>query len=154
MSKGIKVKGNSYYEKLMPLNPVAEKDYKDHEEWKRNVDEGLERGPFPMLSDNAREQVCVNLAYNLVEERLRAGVATPSEICQLLKTGSSLAKLQMKQAEMEQKLTASKIKSLESLETQSELLKAAMEAFGQYRTSLDAVDNDQELGDEQYDFQN
>lgn len=146
------------------INERFEREYEAKEEWKKRVDyeEVMQTGeklyangaPFPMLSDDAREQVCINLAYNLVEQRLRAGVATPTEICQLLKTGSTLAKLQMKQAEMDQKLTESKIKSLASQAEQEQLLKEAIAAFGSYTTSLDAVDNDQELGDETYDFQN
>lgn len=105
-------------------------------------------------SPKMRELQLTALAYDAVEQRIRMGLASAQEYVYFLKLGSANAELERQKLETENKLAEAKIASMQSMQTQEELMSRAIEVFGQYRSSVDAVDDVQDEGDEQYDFDN
>ena len=105
-------------------------------------------------SPRMREMQLTSLAYDAVEERIRLGKASSQEYVYFLKLGSQNAELERRKLEVENKLAEAKIASLQSMATQEELMQKAIEVFGQYKSSVDAVDDVEDEGDEAYDFEN
>lgn len=83
----------------------------------------------PALTPESRENQLIALAIDCVEERLRAGTASPSEIVHFLKLASTREK---EKSQEEIKLLKAKTKAIESSEENSRLYKEAIEAMHRY----------------------
>lgn len=101
-----------------------------------------------------REKQMVALTYDAVEERIRRNKASAQEYVYFLKLGSANAELERRKLEVENKLAEAKIAALKSAETEERLLTKAIEVFGSYKSSVDAVDDTTDEGCELYDFEN
>ena len=87
--------------------------------------------PVP-ITDEARENYMINLAMDLVEERLRAGTATSQETTHFLKLGSTEARIKKRILEEEEKLTKAKTDNLRMQENVERLIGDAIDAMKRY----------------------
>ena len=87
--------------------------------------------PVP-ITDEARENYMINLAMDLVEERLRAGTATSQETTHFLKLGSTEARIKKRILEEEEKLTKAKTDNLRMQENVERLIGDAIDAMKTY----------------------
>lgn len=86
----------------------------------------------PMLSPEAREQHCIGLAMDLVEQRLKDGSATAQEVVYFLKAGSTEGQKRIEKLEEENKLLRAKTKDLESSKDIERITREALAAFTRY----------------------
>lgn len=109
----------------------------------------MRRAKEPVLPDiedrpkartpEARDNQLIALAYDLVEERLRAGTATSQETTFFLKLAAQREdqKLDHDIKEEQKKLLIAKTESLQSVKRIEELYADAMKAFQSYKSSAD-----------------
>jgi len=96
-----------------------------------------ENSPRPNFqSQEAYEQYLINLAYNLVEERLLNGTATSQETTHLLKMGSAREKRAAELERMQIELMAAKKENLESQRRMEGLYKEAIKAVKSYASPV------------------
>lgn len=106
---------------------------------KRQASESFEeetkpkRRQAPGRTVEDRQNKIINLAYDLVEARIRRGTATSQEVTEFIRMGSNRTQLELKKLEKENELLIAKTKSLESQKTIEKLYSDAMKAFGRYR---------------------
>lgn len=86
----------------------------------------------PAMTPEARENQLINLAYDLVEQRLRNGTASSQETTHFLKMGSEREKLERERIRSENELAMAKIENMQSQEKSEELYRNAIEAFKSY----------------------
>ena len=87
--------------------------------------------PVP-ITDDARENYMINLAMDLVEQRLRDGSATSQETTHFLKLGSTEARIKKRILEEEEKLTKAKTDNLRMQENVERLIGDAIDAMKRY----------------------
>ena len=80
-----------------------------------------------------REDQLINLAYDLVEERIRNGTATSQETVEFLRRGSTKARLEKQIMEENVKYLKAKTEAMESAKKVEELYSEAMVAFRSYQ---------------------
>lgn len=93
---------------------------------------GENRKLKPAESPEAREDQCIALAYNLVEQRLRDGSATSQETTHFLKMGSYRHRLELEKLKKENELLVEKTKAIQSSERQEELYSQVLSAIKTY----------------------
>ena len=86
----------------------------------------------PVMTPEAREQQLINLALDLVEQRLRNGTASSQETVHFLKLGSSKEKLEQQILAEQKKLVVAKTSAIESQERIDELYAGAIAAMRSY----------------------
>ena len=86
----------------------------------------------PVFTPEAREQQLINLALDLVEQRLRNGTASSQETVHFLKLGSSKEKLEQQILAEQKKLVVAKTSAIESQERIDELYAGAIAAMRSY----------------------
>jgi len=91
-----------------------------------------------------RENELTNLAYDLVEQRLRDGTATAAETVHFLKLGSSREKLERELMRQKKELEAAKTENLTSQKNAGDLYAEAIRAFARYSGNEDEDDDDDE----------
>ena len=97
----------------------------------------------PAQTAEAREQQLIYLATNRVEQRLRDGTASPSEIVHYLKLGSTKERREREKLEEEIKLLRAKTEELKAAKQIEELYKDAILKFSLYNgESVEGMDND------------
>lgn len=87
----------------------------------------------PAISPENRENQLTNLAYDLVEQRLRDGTATSQETTYFLKQGSSKYKYEIERLQEENKLLRAKTEALESNKDTKEMYENAIKAMKLYQ---------------------
>lgn len=96
----------------------------------------------PALTPEAREDQCISLAYDLVEERLRNGTATSQETTHFLKLGSERARLEKDILERQCDLLSAKTESLKSAKRVEELYAEAMRKMRRYNGQYDEAEEE------------
>ena len=86
----------------------------------------------PAITPEGREMQMINLAMDLVEQRLRDGTASSQETTHFLKLGSIKNQLEIKKLEKETELLQVKKASLESSARMEKLYSDAMDAMKTY----------------------
>lgn len=86
----------------------------------------------PALTPEARENQLINLAIDLVEQRLIDGTASSQETTHFLKLASSKAKLEKEILAEQKKLIAAKTESLETSKEIKNLYEDALNAMKRY----------------------
>lgn len=96
----------------------------------------------PTLTPEARENRCIALAYDLVEQRLLDGSASSQETTHFLKLASSKERLEREKLEKENKLLEAKTKQYEAIVANENLAAQAIEAFKEYsgKTKQDDIE--------------
>lgn len=87
----------------------------------------------PAISQDARDNQLIALAYNLVEQRLLEGTASSQETTHFLKLGSARERKELEILELQKELIAAKTKSVNSAEELKALYKEAMIAMSDYQ---------------------
>lgn len=92
----------------------------------------VDRESAPGRTLEARENQLILLATNLVEERLRNGTASSSEIIHYLKLGSTRERLEQERIRHENELADAKREKIHSDRQSAERLEEALKAFRSY----------------------
>ncbi|MBR5298919.1 MAG: hypothetical protein IKU36_01575 [Bacteroidales bacterium] len=111
-------------------NPIAEPDMP------------AERRSSTPLSQEARENMIISLAFDLAEQRLRDGTATGQEVTYWLRYGSQRDKLEREMMEQKAELLKAKTDAIKAAEKTELLYADAIRAFRAYAGEGD---------DEEYD---
>lgn len=82
-----------------------------------------------------REAQLINLAYNLAEEQLREGTASPSIVNHFLKLSTQREALELENLRSKAKLQEAKAQQIDTAKENEELTKAAIEAMKSYSGS-------------------
>ena len=93
---------------------------------------GTKRKPRPAMTPEGRENQLINMAYDLVEQRLLDGTASAGETTQLLKLGSTTAQIEKEKLRRENELLVAKTEALESAKRVEELYANALKAMRTY----------------------
>lgn len=94
---------------------------------------------IPARTPEQRENQLIDLAYDVVEQRLRDGTATSQETTHFLRLGTAKAKLELKELEEDIRLKAAKTEAIESAKKIEGLYAEAMNAMRKY-SGQDKVD--------------
>lgn len=89
----------------------------------------------PSMDPAAREAQLINLSYNLAEEQLRDGKASPSVITHFLKLASTREHLERQILESQKTLIEAKAGSIQRDKESEDLARDAIEAIKGYRSS-------------------
>ena len=82
-----------------------------------------------------REAQLINLAYNLAEEQLREGTASPSIVNHFLKLSTQREALELENLRSKAKLQEAKAQQIDTAKANEELTKAAIDAMKNYSGS-------------------
>lgn len=82
-----------------------------------------------------REAQLINLAYNLAEEQLREGTASPSIVNHFLKLSTKREALELDNLRSKAKLQEAKAQQIDTAKANEELTKAAIDAMKNYSGS-------------------
>ncbi len=88
--------------------------------------------PRPALTPEGREEQLINLAYNLVEQRLLDGTATSQETTHFLKLGSVRGRLEMEKLRRENEVLTAKKEDYDRSKHNEELYSEALKAMRTY----------------------
>ena len=86
----------------------------------------------PALSQEAKENMLIGLAMDLVEQRLRDGTATSQEVCHFLKLGSTRERIEKDTLKNKNKLMEAQVENLQTAKNIEELYKDAISSFQRY----------------------
>lgn len=86
----------------------------------------------PAISQEARDNQLIALAYNLVEQRLLNGTATSQETVHFLKMGSPRERKEMEILELQKDLIAAKTQNMNSSQEMKALYEEALKAMSDY----------------------
>ena len=99
----------------------------------------------PPITPEAKEQLMISLAYDLVEQRLRNGTASSQETTHFLKLGTEKARLEQKRLEAETEMIIAKKESLQAQQESKELFAEAISAFKRYSGQSSSEDDPYEF---------
>lgn len=86
----------------------------------------------PPRSDEERDMQMTNLAYDLVEKRMREGTASSAETVHFLKLGSQKERLELDQLREQVKLLKARTEDIERGKKNEELYSKAIAAMREY----------------------
>lgn len=89
----------------------------------------------PATTPEGRETQLINLAYNLAEDQLREGTASPSIVNHFLKLSTKREALELQNLASKAKLQDAKAQQIDTAKENEELTKAAIEAMKNYSGS-------------------
>ena len=89
----------------------------------------------PAVSEEARENQLIALAYDVAEERLRNGTATSQEVVHFLRLGSMKERKELELMQKKIELDTAKTEALQSAKRIEELYSNAISAFRSYKSS-------------------
>ena len=89
----------------------------------------------PASTPEGRETQLINLAYNLAEEQLREGTASPSIVNHFLKLSTKREALELENLASKAKLQDAKAREIDMAKENEELTRAAIEAMKNYSGS-------------------
>lgn len=93
----------------------------------------IPRTTRPPITSEGRDNEMINLAYDLVERRLRNGTASSQETTHFLKLASEKAQLELEMAKEQKKLIQAKTEALQSAKEIESLYSEAIAAMQAYR---------------------
>lgn len=86
----------------------------------------------PATTPENRENQLIALSYDLVEQRLREGTASPSETVHFLRLGSTKERIEKEILERQKELITAKTESLQSSKRSEEFYERVIEAMKLY----------------------
>lgn len=95
----------------------------------------------PALTSEAREERCIGLAYDLVEQRLIDGTATSQETTHFLRLGCIKGRAETEKVKRENEVLMAKAEQLKSATRIEELYSEAIKAMQSYQ-GMDNRDED------------
>lgn len=100
-------------------------------------------GPLPPArTASEREDLMVDLAMKLVEQRMRDGTATSQETTHFLKLGTERERLEKQKIEQEIELAKAKIQATKAAEETKALYEEAIKAFKTYQSNYEDYDDE------------
>lgn len=93
------------------------------------------------LTSEAQENRMISLAMDLAEQQLRDGTASPSLITELVKRGSTKARLEQELLSRQTELAAAKAEAIKSAARMEELYEKAMKYMKKY-TGQELINED------------
>lgn len=93
----------------------------------------------PAITDDARRNQLINMAFDLLEERLRDGTATSQEVTTLIKMSTERARLELEILRANKELALAKTEQIKSIANSDEIAQLAIEAMRRYDGS--AIDD-------------
>lgn len=99
-------------------------------------------------TDEERDAQLASLAMNAIEQRIREGNASPSELLYCAKLGREETKLERKQLQENVKLLSARTEDLQRSKNMEELYKQAIDAFKIYSGDETYYDDNGDLVDE------
>lgn len=109
---------------------------------KREPTKVKKRRKSTAMTPDEREAEMINLAMDLVEQRLIDGTATAAETVHFLKLASSRDREERATMKQKREFEAAKTRALESQESAEETYKNALTAFRKYSGYADDDDED------------
>ena len=106
---------------------------------------GTTRAARATLSPEAQENRMISLAMDLAEQRLRDGTASSQLITELVKRGSTKARLEQELLARQPELAAAKAEAIKSAARIEELYEKAMNAMRRY-----AGQDEEEVEEDEY----
>ncbi len=94
---------------------------------------GSPRKIRPAISQEARDNQLIALAYNLVEQRLLDGTATSQETTHFLKMGSARERKELEILELQKELIAAKTQNMNTSQEMKALYEEALRAMSDYQ---------------------
>lgn len=91
----------------------------------------------PALNRERRVGQLVNLAENLIEERLRAGTASPTETVAIVRLGTEIERANIERIKMHTEYLMAQKAKAESETVREELFQNAIEAMTRYSPTKD-----------------
>lgn len=91
----------------------------------------------PATTPEERENRCISMAYDLVEQRLRDGTATSQETTTFIKMGSRKERMEIERLKQENNLLRAKAEALDSSKHVEELYNEAISAMRSYSGTED-----------------
>lgn len=91
----------------------------------------------PALTPENRENQLIDLAYSVVEDRLRDGKVSDSLLAQIFRMGSTRERLEKERLRAQNQLAAAKTKAIESSDKIEALYAEAMNALKVYAGQSD-----------------
>lgn len=99
----------------------------------KNTGINIPRTTRPPITSEGRDNEMINLAYDLVEQRLRNGTASSQETTHFLKLATEKAQLELEMAKEQKKLIQAKTEALQSAKEIEALYSEAISAMQAYR---------------------
>lgn len=93
----------------------------------------IPRTTRPPITSEGRDNEMINLAYDLVEQRLRNGTASSQETTHFLKLATEKSQLELEMAKEQKKLIQAKTEALQSAKEIEALYSEAIAAMQAYR---------------------
>lgn len=93
----------------------------------------IPRTTRPPITSEGRDNEMINLAYDLVEQRLRNGTASSQETTHFLKLATEKSQLELEMAKEQKKLIQAKTEALQSAKEIEALYSEAISAMQAYR---------------------
>lgn len=109
---------------------------------RKTVSSGPVRKSKPPLTPEARENLMISLAMDLVEQRLRDGTASSQETTHFLKLGSMKERQEREKTVEEIKLLKAKTEVIETAKNTEELYANAIRAMQSYSGNGGSDDED------------
>ena len=109
---------------------------------KRIPSGNVKRKTRPAMTQEARENQLISLAYDLVEQRLLDGSATSQETVHFLRLGSEKSRIEKEILERQKELITAKTEAIQSAKRVEELYENALEAMKRYSGNLNNDDED------------
>lgn len=100
------------------------------------------RNAPPTITPEAREMQLVNLAYDLLEQRLRDGTATSQEVTTMIRYGTQKAQLELDIMRSQKDLMDAKRDSINASIQNDEMFQEAIKAMGIYSGHSDDYDSE------------
>lgn len=97
-----------------------------------------------LKSTEARENYLANLAYELIEKKIKDGTASSQILCMLVGMKSEKAQLENEKLRSDLDVANAKIKNLEKQTTSEELMEKALAAFKSYSGQVDDDEDEYE----------
>lgn len=94
-------------------------------------------------STEARESYLANLAYELIEKKIKDGTASSQILCMLIGLKTEKAQLENEKLKSDLEVANAKIKNLERQTSGEELMEKALAAFKSYSGAIDEDDEDE-----------
>lgn len=86
----------------------------------------------PAITPEGREMQLVNLAYSLLEQRLRDGTATSQEVTTMIKYGTEKARLELDIMRSQKELMDAKREAIDAARQSDEMFTEAIRMMGIY----------------------
>lgn len=91
----------------------------------------------PAITEDSRRNQLINMAFDLIEQRLRDGTATSQEVTTLIRMSTERARLELEMLRANKDLAVAKADQIKASARTDELIEEAMAALRRYDGSAE-----------------